>query len=60
MIPDNVSTITRRAYDTIVSFHGFILGSNHKRLRLNRIEMSPMNQMMKVLGPGSLLGFQSY
>ena len=35
----NVSTITRRAYDPIVSFHGFILRSNHERLRLKRIEL---------------------
>ena len=39
MIPANVSTITRRAYDPIVSFHGFILQSNHKRLRLKCIEL---------------------
>ena len=37
MIPSNVSTITRRAYDTIFSFHGFVLRSNHERLRLKRI-----------------------
>ena len=39
MFPPNVSTITRRAYDPIVSFHGFVLRSNHKRLRLKRIEL---------------------
>ena len=39
MIPVNVSTITRRAYDPIVYFHGFILWSNHERLRLKQIEM---------------------
>ena len=39
MIPANVSTITRRAYDPIVSFRGFILRSNHKRLRLKHIEL---------------------
>ena len=39
MIPANVSTITRRAYDPICSFHGFVLRSNHNRLRLNRIEL---------------------
>ena len=39
IIPANVYTITRRAYDPIVSFHGFILQSNHDRLRLKRIEL---------------------
>ena len=39
MIPANVSTITRRAYDPIVYFRGFILRSNHDRLRLKRIEL---------------------
>ena len=38
-IPANVYTITRRAYDPICSFRGFILRSNHKRLRLKRIEL---------------------
>ena len=37
--PPNVSTITRRAYDRIVTFHGFVLRSNHERLRLKRIEL---------------------
>ena len=39
MIPANVSTITQRAYDPIRSFNGFVLRSNHKRLRLKRIEL---------------------
>ena len=39
MFPPNVSTITRRAYDPIVTFHGFVLRSNHKRLRLKHIEL---------------------
>ena len=39
MIPANFSIITRRAYDSIVSFHGFILRSNHERLRLKCIEL---------------------
>ena len=39
MFPPNVSTITRRAYDPIVTFHGFVLWSNHERLRLKRIEL---------------------
>ena len=39
MLHPNVSNITRRAYDPIVSLHGFILGSNHERLRLKRIEL---------------------
>ena len=39
MIPANVSTITRHAYDPIHSFHGFALRSNHERLRLIRIEL---------------------
>ena len=37
MITANVSNITRHVYDPIGSFHGFILRSNHKRLRLERI-----------------------
>ena len=40
MIPSIVSTITRRAYDPIVSFYGFILRSTHERLRLKRIELT--------------------
>ena len=39
MIPPNVSTITRRAYNLPVTFHGIILPSNHKRLRLKCIEL---------------------
>ena len=39
MFSPNVSTITRRAYDPIVSFHGFVLRSNHERLILKRIEL---------------------
>ena len=39
MIPANVSTVTRRAYDPICSFHGFFLRSNHERLRLKQIEL---------------------
>ena len=39
MITTNVSTITRHAYDPIVSLHGFILRSNHERLRLKRIDL---------------------
>ena len=35
MIPANVSTITRRAYDPIFLNHGFVLRSNHERLTLN-------------------------
>ena len=38
-IPPNVSTITRSAYDPIRTFHGFVLRSNHERLRLKRIEL---------------------
>ena len=38
-IPANVSTMTRCAYDPIRSFHGFVLRSNHERLRLKRIEL---------------------
>ena len=39
MIPANVSTITWLEYDPIVSFHGLILRSNHKCLRLKCIEL---------------------
>ena len=35
----NVSTITWRAHDTIVTSHGFVLQSNHERIRLKRIEL---------------------
>ena len=38
-IPPNVSTINRRAYDPIRTFHGFVLRSNHEHLRLKRIEL---------------------
>ena len=38
-VPANVSTITRRAYDPICSFHGLVLRSNHKHLRLKLIEL---------------------
>ena len=38
MIPPNVSTITRRAYNVPVTFHGLVLRSNHERLRLKRVE----------------------
>ena len=38
MIPPNVSTITQLAYNLPVTFHGLVLRSNHKRLRLKRIE----------------------
>ena len=39
IFPPNVSTITRRVYDPIVTFHGFVLQSNHERLRLKCIEL---------------------
>ena len=38
-IPPNIYTITRRAYDPIRNFHGFVLRSNHERLRLKRVEL---------------------
>ena len=38
-IPPNVSTITWRAYDPIRTFYGFVLRSNHERLRLKLIEL---------------------
>ena len=38
-ISSNVSTITRRAYDPICSFHVFVLQSNHEPLRLKIIEL---------------------
>ena len=38
MIPPNVSTITRRAYNLPVTFHRLVLRFNHKHLRLKRIE----------------------
>ena len=39
MIPPNVSNITRRAYNIPVTFHGLVLQSNHKLLKLKRIEL---------------------
>ena len=39
MFPPNISTITRDAYDPIVTFHGFVLRYIHERLRLKRIEL---------------------
>ena len=39
MFPPNVSIITWRAYDTLDTFHGFVLLSNHKLLILERIEL---------------------
>ena len=39
MIPPNVSTITRHAYDHIRNFHGVVFRSNHDCLRLKRIEL---------------------
>ena len=39
MFPPNVSTITLCAYNISVAFHGLVLRSNHKRLRLKRIEL---------------------
>ena len=38
IIPPNFSTITRRAYNLPVTFHGLVLRSNHGRLRLKSIE----------------------
>ena len=38
-IPANVSDITRRTYDPIRCFHGFVLQSNHEPLRLKIIEL---------------------
>ena len=35
----NVFNITRRAYDPIFYFRGFVLRSNHERFRLKRIEL---------------------
>ena len=37
MFTPNVSTITRSAYNLPVTFHRFVLRSNHERLRLKRI-----------------------
>ena len=39
MIPANVYTINQRAYDPIRCFRGFVLRSNHERLRLKLIEL---------------------
>ena len=39
MIPPNVSTITRRAYNVPVTFHVLVLRSNHERLRLKHVEL---------------------
>ena len=39
MFSPNVSTITRRAYDPIFPFRGFVLRSNHEQLWLKRIEL---------------------
>ena len=39
ILPPNVSNITRRDHDPIVNFHGFVLQSNHNRLRLKCIEL---------------------
>ena len=39
MIPANFSTITWLAYDPIRYFHGFVLRSNHERLRLKQIDL---------------------
>ena len=39
MIPSNVSTITQRAYNLPVTFHGLVLRSNNERLRLKPIEL---------------------
>ena len=38
LIPHNVSTIKRRAYDVPVTPHALALRSNHERLRLVRVE----------------------
>ena len=38
MIPPNVYTIKRRAYNIPLTFHGLVLRSNHERLRFKRIE----------------------
>ena len=39
MLPPNGSSITRRAYNLPVNFHGLMLRSNHERLILKRIEL---------------------
>ena len=39
MLPPNVSTITRRAYNIPVTFHRLVLQSIHERLRLKRIKL---------------------
>ena len=38
-IPPNIYIITWRAHYPIRNFHGFVLQSNHKRLRLKKIEL---------------------
>ena len=38
MILPTVSTITRRAYNVPVTFHGIVLRSNHEGLNLKRVE----------------------
>ena len=38
MIPPTVSTITRCAYNLLVTFHKLVLRSNHECLRLKRVE----------------------
>ena len=38
MITHTISTIKRRAYDVPVTPHDLVLGANHKRLRLKRVE----------------------
>ena len=40
MIPHNVSTITRHAYNLPVTFHRLVLRYNSERLRLKRIELN--------------------
>ena len=39
MLSPNFSTITRRTYDLLVTFYGFVLRSNHEHLILKRIEL---------------------
>ena len=43
MIPPNVYTMTRHAYNLPVTFHGLVLRSNQERLRLKRIESRQIN-----------------
>ena len=49
MIPTNVSTINRRAYDPIHYFNVFVLRSNHKRLRLKRIRFNSIRFSLRRL-----------